>query len=414
MRFIKINTNHPAYPWICWLLAALLYLIQYGLFVFPSAISTDIQQALHIDKTDLGLFASAFLYTFVLLQIPAGLLFDHFSSRAMLTLSAFLLTLGCVVVGFSSDLTFGVIGRLIMGVGGSLTFVGAIYLGKNWFLAGMFPVIVGLTEALSGFGEVGLPTLIAHFKQYQDWRVIILEIGVVIFVLMIMIAIFVRDKESLRVKHHVNPWKDFKSVLRNKLVWILALYAGMAYAHMVVMADMWGIPFLEVRYRLSEIQAILENSLAILGFTIGCVTVGWLTHYMSERRLMLICIIVEVIVQYVACFVRTDVYVTALGIFLLGLTSSPVVLTFDIVKRVVPETSYGMAVGFINMFLNGLGVLLMPLVGYLMPRLMFNVYFATAPLMLSVLIAFAIVIWFNLRGFRHIDLIRYRRDDTYL
>ncbi|MCB1827163.1 MAG: MFS transporter, partial [Coxiellaceae bacterium] len=333
-------TKRRYYPWVCWSLAAMAYFLQYGLMVFPSTIPLEIQGSLNITPAELGVFSAAFLYAFVAMQIPAGLMFDRFGARNLLFYSTLLMAIGCVVLGLSHNYWMALLGRLLMGVGGSFSFVGAVYLARTWFPIFLFPIVVGATESISGLGEIGLPALFAGLKNIQSWRVISLEISLVVLVLAFLIRMNVRDKKRLSVKHHVNLKADLLRTLKNKNLWLLGLFTGFAYAHFMVMTDMWGVLFLRHRYDLSVGDAIFENSLVILGYTIGCASIAYALEFISSRRLMLLCVIGILICHVFLTFYMVNLYIESALLFIVGFATSVVVLAYDVAERIVPSTSY--------------------------------------------------------------------------
>lgn len=394
---ISIVKRH-SYPWICWSLAAIVYFIQYGLMVFPSAVPLEIKSTLGISSTQLGVFSSAFLYTFVLMQIPAGLMFDHFGSKNLLFYSTLLLALGCVVTGATSSYPVALVGRLLMGVGGSFSFIGAVYLARTWFPILLFPIIVGTTEALSGFGEIGVPSIFAVIRDFQSWRIVLLEAAVVIVVLAFLIKMYVRDRKRVSDKHKVNLKKDLIRTLKNKNLWLIGLFTGFIYTHFMVMTDMWGILFLRLRYNIGVGEALFENSLVIAGYTVGCCLVGYFVKYISSQRLLLIYSVVVFCVHLVLTFYYVNLFLESILLFTLGFATSAVVLSYDLAEKIVPSTSYGVAAGFITMFFGLIGMLIVPVVGLLSHYLVLDVYLASFPVVICSAIAVMIALRINIRA----------------
>jgi len=390
------RTKKPYYPWTCWLLVAIVYLIQYGLLVFPSTITEQLQDSFKINTAALGVFSSSFLFTFVFFQIPAGLMFDHFGSRNLLFYSTLIIALGCVMLGVTQSYPWAVAARMLMGLGASFSFIGAVYIGRTWFPIAMFPVVVGLTEAMSGVGEVGLPSLFAALKNVQNWRFTILEIGIVTVVVAFLIYMHVRDKKSVTKKHTVKIWRDLLRCLSNKNLWLIGLFSGFAYTHFLVITDMWGIEFLKHRYHVTSLDAIVENSLVILGFTLGCAFIGYVLRFISSRRLMLICISAEMVCHVILTFYLVNIYIESVLLFTVGLLTSVVVLSYELAEKMVPSTSYGAAAGFVTMFMAGIGMFIVPIVGYLVNYVQLQVFLASAPVVVCAFIGILIAIRINL------------------
>ena len=299
------NSKHSFYPWTCWSVVAVFYLMQYGLLVFPSAITPDLQQSFQVTATEIGILYSAFLYTYVVMQIPVGFLFDKYSTRKLLFFPILLLALGCFLLSTAQDFYMAVLSRMIIGLSGSFAFVGAIYIGRSWFSLLMFPIIVGLTEAASGIGSIGFTTILAGLSHSYGWRTITFALAIFSCLLALFSYVYVRDKPIATHRRNITIKEDFKLIVKNKRLWLISLYTGFAFVHFMVMANLWDIPFLEIHYRLTTDQAALENSLVIIGFTIGCPLIGYLTRFFSEIKIMLVTSILQTLFRFLDVFSGT-------------------------------------------------------------------------------------------------------------
>ena len=380
----KLNTQSRFYPWICWGVAAVVYFFQYGLLILPTAMVHQLSDGLQLDANQLGILSSAFFYTYVLIQIPVGLLFDRYGTRRLLFFAATLLAAGSIMLALAPNFWWGFWARLLMGFGAGFTFVGAVYLGKTWFPMTMFTFIVGLTEAMSGFGEISLPALFAVLKKIQHWRIVLVEIGVIIFLLAIMILIFVRDQaEVSKVKSASRLWVDLRRVIKIPQVWWLALFSGFAFTHFTVLADLWAVTFIRMEHQISTFQAILENSFVILGFTLGCLFIGYVAKVHSERLIVLVSAIVILLLGVTIMYGRWHFMGLIIMKFILGCATASSILPFNMVKRYVPSASYGVASGLINMFFSGIGVLIMPIVSFIFEYTNYYINLAVIPVVAS-------------------------------
>ena len=389
---MPLNKKMPIYPWICWLIVALFYFFQYGLLAMPSVLNKEFQTSFMIDATGVAVLYSAFLVTYVFMQIPVGLLFDRFRSRNLLLLAAALLVFGCMVLAVSNAFWLGVLGRMIMGVGGSFAFVGALYLGRSWFPFLLFPLIIGLTEAMSGLSEIGLLPVIAYLNKFQHWRVILLEFSMVIVVLMFLIFFIVRDRRQERTKKHSFDVKHkMVSIFGNRMMWLLSSYVGFMFVFAMSIANMWGAPLIVAFYHIPVWKAALETSMIMVGFTVGCFVIGWITRYLSDRNLMLYSSLIQFIGVSVFWYIDMNLFYAGVLFFIIGFVSSAIVVAFNYAKKIVPAASYGVASGFLNMFFGGFGILISPLVGYIFESTR-SVFLAFTPTVACSFIAFMIAL----------------------
>ena len=254
-----------------------------------------------------------------------------------------------------------------MGAAGAFSFVGAVYLARAWFPVTMLAVIIGITEAVSGLSEVGFPVMFANLSSHMSWRVIIFFIGMVTLVFAFLTLFFVRDiPQESHGKPKRSTWVDLKTVFADKYLWGLGLYVGFAVAYYFSMADMWGVVWLRRQFDLTTPQAVYLNSSVILGFMVGCPVVGWLARYMARRYLILICMSIEYVMLYFINYAMPTVLGHSISLVVLGFFTGGIVLAFDMAKELVRERHYGLAVGFLNGFFGLIGVILTPIIGYVL------------------------------------------------
>lgn len=392
---MPLSKRMPLYPWICWLVVAVLYCLQYGLLALPSVLDKQFQASLAIDATEVGILYSAFLYTYVLMQIPVGLLFDRFRSRNLLFFAALLLALGCFVLAGSHHLFWAIIGRLMMGMGGSFAFIGALYLGRTWFPIIIFPLVVGLTEAMIGFSEIGLLPLVAYLSEIQHWRVILIEFAAIILILAALIYFLVKDRRRRGTKARSSDVrKDLKLIFRNPVMWLLSFYTGFIFTFVMAVANMWGVPLFQRYYHIKTWLAAIEVGMVMLGVTLGCFVIGWIVRYVSDRLLMLYCAAIQFVTILALWYFSVDLTTAGVSLFIIGFVSAAVIIVFDFAKKLVPASSYGVASGLLNMFFGGFGILITPLVGYIFETTK-NEYYALLPVIVCSFLGVVVAIILN-------------------
>lgn len=352
---------------LCWSTVTLVYVLQYGLLVIPETLVTEIQSSFHIGMAQVGVYSSMFLYTWIFMQILAGVMFDHYDSRKLVFASTLLIVVACVIQGFTSNYEVGLLSRALMGAASAFSFVGALYLSRAWFSVAALPLIIGITEGSSGLSEIGFPILFANLTSHVPWRSVVFFIGLLFLALAFMALFFVRDKPyESRGKPRRSARVDMRVVLTNKYLWGLGLYIGFAAAYYFTMVDMWGVVWLKRQFDLSTPDAVYLNSMAVFGFMLGCPAVGAIARFMARRYLLLICMLCEYTLMTLADFSMHSVISHGVDLFLLGFFTGGIVLAFDLAKEIVAERHYGLAVGFLNMFFGLIGVLLTPVMGYIM------------------------------------------------
>jgi MFS family permease len=81
-----------------------------------------IQDDLHLSPSDFGFLASAFYFTYVAAQFPAGWLADRFGGKVMLGIGAAIWSIATLATGFAGGFASILVLRLLLGIGESVGF----------------------------------------------------------------------------------------------------------------------------------------------------------------------------------------------------------------------------------------------------------------------------------------------------
>lgn len=376
---IKHNKNMMIYAWFCWGLTALLHLLHTGLLVFPSGIPEQLEQSLQIGPKGLSILFTTYLYVFIFMQIPAGLIYDRFPIHRVITPAAICLAIGCLIMALSEHIYIVIAARMLMGLGGSFMFLGSIYLGREWFPAVMFPFIVGLTEAIGGIGSILFTSLFVWLTKFEDYHLILIEVAGLLLFLSFIVFVFMREPPDIIKKSDVQLGKQFSYLLRNPEIWLLGVYSSLLFSHILVMQNMWGISLLEATYHLTPTSAVFENGLVMVGYIFGAIAIGYCSRYLLERKLMLWCSVIQFICLSVLYFVHPNLIIHSILVIIGGGVTGSLVLSFDIVRKIVPVEAQGVAAGLLNMFIGCIGITINLLVGYLLQITHNNFHLSTAP-----------------------------------
>jgi MFS family permease len=73
------------------------------------------------------------LVVYAAMQIPVGILLDRFGAKILLTVGAGIMAIGQFTVAFAPSLEVAVIGRMLVGLGDSFTFISMIRMVNGWY-----------------------------------------------------------------------------------------------------------------------------------------------------------------------------------------------------------------------------------------------------------------------------------------
>ncbi len=383
----KINKHWLA--WVIWSLVALFVLYQFLLQTSVSVMIPELSKAFQVSDEKIGFLSSVFFYSYLLLQIPSGLLIDRFGARSVLLICV-LLT-GVMAIWFSLTTSFlsALIARLIMGAFSAPAVAGAMYIVANWFRAEQFGLLAGLVEMIGMLGGALGEFFLSYFVDGVGWRHSMWIAGLLAFVLAVVMFVFVRNKpkdsrcdiekgssfdlaESMHQLQALDDlkkgaWQTLWEVVGVKQIWILGVFCGLTFALVSAFAGLWGVPFFQLLYHESKEVAALQSACVFVGAGCGAVLLGNLAHRYQKYRVVLIgataiCLVLVLCALYLQCsFMVMTLLLCGVGFF-----SGVYILPFSMISRHVPKFAHGTAMGFTNMMCILIGSpLLQPLIGFL-------------------------------------------------
>jgi len=366
----KATRHHYLAIGIC-TLPALFYLYEFILQVSPSIITQELSNDFSITTASLGFMAAAYYYAYTLMQIPAGILYDRFGPRRLLTSAIICCALGAFLFANTSMIAVATLGRFLMGFGSAFSFVGTLLLVSRWFPPARFAFIAGLVEMMSCVGAIvgtaSLSKIIAHW----DWRIIMTDLALIGITLALLVAIIVRDAPADMTKL-INTKKkslhNFYEVCRNNQTWFTALYSFFVWAPITAFAALWGIPFLSAAHNISTMEAAKACTMIWIAIGIGCPLLGWWSDKVGQRCLPLrivailglLALSILIYSPYLSPFMLYSL------LFIFGLAASGQSLAFGVVKDNNQIHAVGTAIGINNMATVAGGALFQPLIGLLL------------------------------------------------
>lgn len=375
-----LNQQHSsALPWIVWFLAALFYFYENILQVSPSVMVPDLMQAFAINSAALGGLIAFFFYSYAAMQIPVGILVDHYDARLLLTGAAASCILGCFLFAIATDIPIAALGRLLIGFGSAFAAVCAMKLAANWFPPKRFSLLVGLMVTMGMLGSMVGEKPLALLVGVTGWRHALLILAVLGIILAVLIASVIRHSPA-----HVGSTKKDRAlgkplrmdsffdgliqVIRCRQSWLLAVYGGLMFASTSIFGGLWGVPFLMKAYSLDRPTAAGIVSLMFFGWVIGAPFSGILVNWVKSHKKVLWlsssgCLVVILSILYIH---HNSLLVLSVLIFAFGLFSSYFLPSFSLMHDLHSGGNSGAALGFMNTANMVGGAIGQPLIGMLL------------------------------------------------
>lgn len=366
------------FPWIVWGLAALFYC--YGFFqrVAPSVMVPDLMVEFGVSAAVLGNLSAFYFYAYAGLQLPVGVMFDHWGARRMLSLAALLCGAGSLLFSMADSINMAYAGRLLIGAGAGFTWVGALQLAARWLPPKRFAMVTGLTLMLGMAGAVGGQAPLAAIVEIAGWRGTMAWAAGFALLLAALIWLIVRDHPPQDEK--VEPLSEpptkaatgllhgLIGTIANRQSWFIAIYGGTLTATLHSFAGLWGVPYLMQAYEISRPIAAASTSVLLIGWAFGAPLAGWLSDRMQRRKPLMVLGSLMALISFSALVYSPDISLSWVRVllFMNGFFSGSMVLSFAACREHNRPETAGATLGFVNMFLMAAGAIFLPLVGWLL------------------------------------------------
>ncbi len=354
---------------LMYLIASLFLIYEMSIQVSPSVMTHDLMRDFHVDAGILGFMVSAYFYSYALMQIPAGILYDHFGPRTLLSIAAVMCSVGTLFFAGTETVYWAALGRFLMGIGSAFAFVGVLVIAARWFDGYYFAFLVGLTQLLAVLGAICGAAPLAKGVDVFGWRVVMYFLAAVGLALALLALLVLKDRpdhlhqDVLKSEKHL--WKHLKQVIGQGQTWALAVYAFCAWGPIIVFAALWGVPYLMERYGISNVTASFATMLMLLGGGLFSPVIGYISNRMKKRKpLLWVGSFTGLICSLFMLFIPAiPFWGVAFLLFLMGVGTSVHTLTFAIVQDNNSPKVTATGMGFNNMAVVIGGAILQPLVG---------------------------------------------------
>ncbi|KTD64958.1 MFS transporter [Legionella shakespearei] len=365
---IKNQWFRAIYPWIIWTIAASFFFYKYLIQVSPSVMTGDLMQAFGVNAAGLGNLSAFYFYSYLIMQVPVGVMLDRYSPRLLTTSAIFLCSVSTFIFSQTDSLWLACTSRALMGMGAAFAAVSCFKIAALWFSPKRFALISGMFMTAAMLGAVGGQMPLALLVQHVGWRSALQVVSFMGIILGVVYYLVLRDKKAKTVQE-THPKEKISHLLRkiitNRQAWALSLYSGLAFAPVSVFGGLWGVPFLEKAYGFSRTDSALAVSFIFIGFAAGAPFWGWFSDYIRRRKPVLFTGTFVALLCLSAVLYSTSFSLSLLTVllFIFGFGASGFFTSFAMIRELFPLILVATVLGIMNTFNAVFEALFEPLVG---------------------------------------------------
>ncbi len=259
---------------------ALGYLLSFLFRSLNAVVAPALRSELGFSDAAIGVMTSAYLATFALAQLPAGVALDRFGPRRVAPIMLGVAALGAVVFALGNDVTTLTIGRALIGLGVSVALMCGFKANTlSWPLARL-PLVNAVMMTFGGLGAALATRPVQWLLIDHDWRDVFFGLAAVT----LGVAIYQLLAAPAYPRALARPFgaeiRGLGSVLGSRLFWSAGLGPTLSLGVWVCYTSFWAAGWLRDVAHLDEPGvgvALFTLSLAIVpGYFFSGMIVDWL------------------------------------------------------------------------------------------------------------------------------------------
>lgn len=362
--------------WLMWGIMIITYMFNTFHAVVMGVIRPSIIREYNLSENEFVLLTNMFSYTYMIMQIPAGILLDKFGARKVACTGNMIAAIGTIIFATGNSYPVLLIGRALIGLGCSGCFLSVLKISSNWFEDKIFCTISGVTTFVGMMGAMAAQAPMAILCNKWKWNYIYGILGGFTIFIVIIIAFVVRDtpeelglescQENKNIyenkKEKVSTGKAVLSVLKNPYTWPPFIAYGCYYGAYLILTGYYGSSMLQAIYQYSFVKASGIITFAVIGCAVGSVVIGTISDKLANRRWVQVFTGVLFVMTWLVLLFRighSSFVEINIIMFILGFTSCAYAVCWSCVKECNNPEYVGISTAIANMG-GYLGSILVP------------------------------------------------------
>jgi len=281
-----------ATAWLVWGVSVAFVLYLFGFQTGYSVANPSIQKEVGLTVSQVGLIAATYTWSFAVFQMFSGALLDRLGARRVLIPAIALVVIGVFVFAYATSFGGIIMAQLILALGACAGFVGAGYIGGQWFGVAKFSFMFGLVQCSASLFSAFNQNLLTAVLKQMDWRELCTWTGLVGIAVLLLAVLLIRNPAPTASAGIHQGAGRFLSELLSGIarvakvghVWIAAGYGALIFGALLAAGVVWAPKLMLVR-GFSQEAANLAASILWLGMAVGCIVFPRWSDRVGRRKL---------------------------------------------------------------------------------------------------------------------------------
>lgn len=369
-----------SYRWIILVILLIAYFFVYFHRTSTAVVGTEIVSAV---GGSVALLGSAYFYSYMLMQIPSGLMADRYGVRSLVSVFLLIAALGAFLIGLGESWNTVLIGRVLIGLGLGAIYIPMLKVLAVWFKKNEFASLNGIILAVGNAGAIASATPLAILSDAIGWQDVFIFLAITTLILAVMCYVIIRNHPSekgymsieeiisnetgVSVSDSTSAKVSMKSglmtvVTSGRKFWAPAIAYFLLYGTLMTYEGLWAGTYFNNAYDFEYNSSWMITAVGI-GMIIGAPLAGLMSDrvFHSRKRVSLTgnigYAVIWLIIFTFAGMINNYTFWIAVNVAM-GFTASWMIVTYAQLKDWFPIAISGTAVATMNVFLFlGAGVM---------------------------------------------------------
>lgn len=365
------------WAWVVWILATALFFHGFFQRVAPSIMIDDLMREFSASGFILGNLSAFYFYAYAGIQIPIGVLLDHWGPRRLLSAAAAVGAAGSFLFAMADGLPQAYFGRLLIGAGAGVCFISCLKITALWLPLRNYAFLTGLTMFIGMMGGITGQGPLVAVVEFVGWRNAV--ISAALFSVLCGIGIWLvaatgdrsfraSIKEEALSASSPGLLGRLNLVLTRPQTWLLAINLAAHGAPMLGFAGLWGVAYIMTKFGLDRTAAAFATSIVLVGWAFGGVAGGWISDRIGRRKpIMILASFVLLLTWLIILFTPNTNATVVISLLLInGLASGTMIVGFAVANESISPAAGGTVSGVINCGIMASGAVAQVLIGWLL------------------------------------------------
>ena len=257
-----------------------------------AVMASELMSARGFNPTQIGAIMGSMFLASAVVQLPAGILYDRFSTRLMLSALNLIAVIGLLLFAFSSGFSGLTLGRTLIGIGHGTVIAGIYLLAVAWVPADRVATVAATVIGLAGgTGALLATTPLALTLGQLGFAPTFAVLAVATLAFSGAILLVVRDTPDTGDARHGRAAEGFRQSLRglwevasDRNLWPIYIMGSCFTAPFLTVGGLWAGPYLRDVYALTNTQSSYVVFVMMAALYLGYMAYGPMDRIFNTRK----------------------------------------------------------------------------------------------------------------------------------